>query len=364
MVTTRRAPARPTLVLPLVLVALATGAWSLASTVWYVGDGPSGRPMALELVVDPGGAASGRAFDAPPRAGQSAGLELRFRGAASGAGDLRVAADVHAPDGPNAGARLSIRADLDRAAPPGEPRPSPFGSAELAFIPAGGTEPAWTATLQAVGTRLASRIALDDATVEVVAATPFFYAQPWRGLQIGPSLDALVQSAAAGLTQRAQRPTGATSTWWDERAVHLASLGPEIVSARTSVNDYTGGAHPNLRFAFATWTWDGDAWRRVDLCGALAVLGRSCDPAALRAYVVRDLRAQDAAWAVDGEVVARTPWLLDPFTIGPSGVRLDYEPYAVGPYVQGPFAVEIPFDRLADPADPADPWPGDGASDP
>lgn len=358
MVTTRRALARPILIVSLVLVALATGAGSLASTVWYVGDGPAGRPMALELEVGPDGDASGRAFDAPPRAGQPAGLELRFRGTAGGGDDLRVAAEVHDPDGPSAGGHLSIRTDLDRAAPAGEPRPSPFGSAELAFVPAGDAEPAWTATLEAVGTRLASRIALDDATVEVVAATPFFYARPWRGLQIGPSLDALVQSAAAGLTQRTERPTGATSTWWDERTVHLAALGPEIVSTRTSVSDYTGGAHPNLRFAFATWSRDGDDWRRVDLCGALAALGRACDPAALRARVVRDLRAQDAAWAVDGEVDAATPWLLDPFTIGPSGVRLDYEPYAVGPYVQGPFTVEIPFDR------PGHPWPGEGASDP
>ena len=359
MVTPRRAPARPSplIVFASTLLALATGAPSLASTVWYVGDGPSDRPTTLELVIEPDGAASGRIFDAPPRAGQPAGLDLRFRGDASGGDDLRVVADVRDASGPT-GARLSIRADLDRAASPSEPRPSALGSATLAFVPAGGTEPAWTATLQAVGTRLTSEIALDDTTVEVVASTPFFYAQPWRGLRIGPSLDALAESAVAGLAQRAQRPTGATSTWWDERSVHLASLGPDIVSARTRVSDYTGGAHPNLRFAFATWIRDGDGWGGVDLCGALAALDRRCDPGALRAHVLRDLRAQDAAWAVDGGLDATTPWLLDPFTIGPSGVRLDYAPYAVGPYAEGRFAVEIPFDRVQELSR------GRGASDP
>ena len=359
MVTPSCAPVRLTPVVSsaLALLALATGGPALASTVWYVGDGPSGRPMTLELAVEPDGSAAGRAFDTPPREGQPTGLELRFRGAASGGDDLRVAANVHDARGPT-GARLSIRADLDRTASPGEPRPSALGSATLTFVPAGGVEPAWTATLQAVGTRLSAKIALDDTTVEVVAATPFFYAQPWRGLRIGPSLDAFAESAAAGLTQRAQRPTGATSTWWDERTVHLASLGPDIVSARTRVSDYTGGAHPDLRFAFATWIRDGDGWRGVDLCGTLAALDRRCDPGALRAHVIRALRAQDAAWAVDGELDATTPWLLDPFTIGPSGVRLDYAPYAVGPYAQGPFAVEIPFDRLHELSR------GRGASDP
>ena len=154
------------------------------------------------------------------------------------------------------------------------------------------------------------------------------------------------ESLVAGLTTRAERPASVSGTWWEERRTEIVSLSPELVSARTTIDAYTGGAHPNLRYGFVNVAWDGTAWTPVDVCGALEVLGRACDETALRARVAAELRAQQAAWALDGEVDRATPWLLDRFTVAPDGLRFDYAPYEVGPYASGPFSVEVPFAEL------------------
>ena len=322
------------------------GAW--ASSAWYVGDGPDGRPTMLELTVEEDGRAYGRVVQGPALAGEAPGLDVRFEGTAGvQANGVRVDARAQGFGLPEDGVALAIVAD-DRASRGGSAELDPRGAAFVTFLPDDG--PAWRASLTAVAIGVRSRTTLDDGSLEVSASGPFFLVAPWSELQVAPDPNDLAESVLSGLEQRADGGEGfASLVWWDERIVEVAALTPSLVSVRLDFYAYTGGAHPNTWYAFATWTWDEDdeEWRRADACTALRALGYRCDPSALRTAITVDLLGQEAAWVVEGSVDATTPWLLDPFTVTTRGLRFDYAPYDVGPYAQGPFEVRVPFETLS-----------------
>lgn len=324
---------------------LVLAASAVAASVWYAGPGPSGRPTTLEITVDEDGAARGRIYQAPAQAGETPGFDLRFDGRASRDGSrIRIDATARGNGFPASGVDLRLIADAVPQRGGGLSEPDPLGSAFVTFVP--DDAPAWQASLPAIAIGVRSHTALDDGTLEVSAFGPFFYAEPWSELQVAPDPTDLAESVRTGLEQRTADPEAASGLWWDERTVEIAALTPRLASVRLTFDAYTGGAHPNTWYAFATWLRSDDAWRQIDVCGALRALDYACNPVALRAAIVVDLLGQGAAWIADGSVDATTPWLLDPFTVTVDGLRFDYAPYDVGPYAQGPFRVTIPFSTL------------------
>lgn len=339
----RRARATALAVLASSTLALAPAA--VATSVWYAGPGPTGRPTTLEITVDEDGAARGRIFAAPTQAGETAGFDLTFDGTATRDGSrIRIDAIARGDGFPVDGVDLRLIADAVPRRGGGLAEPDPLGSALVTFLP--DAAPAWQASLPAIAIGVHSRTALDDGTLEVSAFGPFFYAEPWSELQIAPDPTDLAESVLTGLEQRSADPDSVSGLWWDERTVEIAALTPRLTSVRLTFSSFTGGAHPNTWFAFATWLRSDDSWRQIDACGALRALDYVCDPVALRAAIVVDLLAQGAAWVTEGSVDATTPWLLDPFTVTVAGLRFDYAPYDVGPYADGPFRVLIPFSSL------------------
>lgn len=352
----RTRPTLPRHLVPLLLVALTWLGTSRAETVWYLGDDPDGRTVVLELdTAAEGDTTRGRLLHGPARSGHAGGLELTFEAVIEAPAEAQAKAghrlrlDTVATDADGATVTLTLEADAAWIAPDAAPDaahpPDPFGEARIEVGSLRGAA-RWATVLSAIGTRYAVRAALDDGSFELRTSAPFFYADPWRTLPLRDDPAVTAESLLAGLTTRAERPASVVGQWWEVRRTEIAGLSPELVSARTDVHAYTGGAHPNLGYAFVNVAWDGSSWNRVDVCEALEVLGRRCDERALRARVAADLRAQRAAWTLSGEVDASTPWLLDPFTVGPAGLRFDYAPYEVGPYASGPFSVEVPFAQL------------------
>ena len=343
---TRPAPRARSAVLALLTAStLAAAGAALASSVWYAGPGPSGRPTTLELTVEDDGTAFGRVYEAPAQAGERPGLEVSFEGRATREeGRVRVDAIAVGEGLDRDGAALRVVATAVPSRRNDVAEPDPFGTALLSFFPEEG--PAWRASLPAAAIGVRSRTSLDDGSLEVSAFGPFFYAEPWSELELAPDPFDLAESVATGLEQRVDLPEAPSGLWWDERTVDVAALTPRIASVRVTFSAYTGGAHPNTWYAFATWLRDDGEWRRADVCGALRALDYRCDPAALRAAIASDLRGQGASWVVEGSVDANTPWLLDPFTVTVGGLRFDFAPYDVGPYAQGPFQVVLPFSAL------------------
>ncbi|MEX2501084.1 MAG: RsiV family protein [Trueperaceae bacterium] len=204
-----------------------------------------------------------------------------------------------------------------------------------------------------MATRLTGVTRLDDDSFEVRFVVPFFYAPPYASLDLSaPDLARAPEAWTDGLHERRARPDAATGSWRLERTADVRSLSPTVISVLTRIQAYAGGAHPNAWFKVRTWVRDDvsdDArWGRAARpCDVLAALRRPCDPDRLRRAVIVELERQDAAWVVAGEVHAGTAWLLDPFTVDPTGLTFRYAAYEVGPYAQGPFEAHVPFTALA-----------------
>jgi len=336
------APAVAALLATATLGAIGSAA---ASNIWYAGAGPNGRPTTLTFELAADGTVEGRAFEAPAARGEAVGFDVHFSGTAREVdGRLMIEAVATGGDWSEQGVPLYIHADAVASRGASPPRPDAQGHALTTFLPSEG--PSWSASLAAVAVGLETSTALDDGTLDVASTGPFFYADPWRNLSLAPDPFDLAESVATGLAQRASEPEVATANWYDRRMVFIEALTPRLVSVRIVFASYTGGAHPNTWFAFATWLRDAGGWQRAGVCDVVNALAYDCSFAALRRFIADDLLSQEAAWLVDGSVHAGTTWLLDPFTVTTAGLRFDYAPYDVGPYAQGPFTVEIPFELL------------------
>ncbi len=311
----------------------------------YAGETATGRILLLTLELDEDGLAQGTLLEEAPRRGQEPGLELAF------SGTVRRGADA---------IRLEVEAHTRRSYPYREPEPdettralaleAPLAPDGLALDPFGAAQvkvdDGIALKLLGLGTMLYSSTTLADGSLGLTRRTPFFYREPWSSLEpvtLG-RLDPGGQVLLQGLQQRRELPEHAAGLWWDRRELTVQSLGRELVSLRVLMDIFTGGAHPNTSRLTRTFAWSEDVgWRLLGPCEALAALDRGCDLEAMRRAVIEDLRRQEAAWVLSGEVDAGTPWLLDLFSITPSGFRLEFDPYAVGPYVQGQFVVDLPF---------------------
>ena len=329
----------------------------------YLGTSPRGRTLLLMFETATDGTARAVLLEAPPEHGQGPGLNLSFAGPyRAEEASVVLTAEGRRRTAASPTARMEARVPRSRG-----DSLDPFGIADVTLhgLPAhwagSGAEDPVRLRLEGIATALRSEVALADGTVRVSRRAPFFYAEPWRGLDLVSFARLEVdRSVAEGLAQRRERPRAASGAWWDERVVEVQSLSRKLVSVRVESHVYRGGAHPNTHLTARTFLRAADgAWRLASPCEALGVLGRPCDRPRVRERVIRDLERQEAAWVVDGEVNESTPWLLDRTTLTPTGLRVDFEPYAVGPYAQGVFTVHVPF-----PIDGTPPADGDDAGSP
>ena len=131
----------------------------------------------------------------------------------------------------------------------------------------------------------------------------------------------------------------------------LAAATPRVVSVKQAWLDDTGGAHPN--HGSSGLLWDPAADREVersDLFRPAADQGR-LDQRLCQAIKAEKLRHQGAV----GDVQTwRCPkWADSDFVLAPStvagkagGLIFLFDPYAIGPYVEGGYAVTIPLEAF------------------
>lgn len=66
----------------------------------------------------------------------------------------------------------------------------------------------------------------------------------------------------------------------------------------------------------------------------------------LSSAIIENLKAQEAAWVVDGQTSSFSFEDLAAFTISGQGLRFYFDPYAVGPYAQGHFEAVVPLEAV------------------
>lgn len=132
---------------------------------------------------------------------------------------------------------------------------------------------------------------------------------------------------------------------FDASDYSIEYFSPRVISVAYEVFTDTGGAHPNhfSRVFNLSIGADGSI-SRLELSN-LFKAGAEYGPE-LSKRIIADLRRQEAQWVLDGEVKELSPEELSGFVLTPRGLRFLFDPYAVGPYVQGSFIVDIPYKDL------------------
>jgi hypothetical protein len=121
--------------------------------------------------------------------------------------------------------------------------------------------------------------------------------------------------------------------------IHFSS--ETVLSLLNTRFSYTGGAHPNTNYAVMNYQIVDDAVVPLSLND---LFSPDTLPDLVK-HLIEELKRQDAAWIVD-ETVALNPELLSLFTFSPLGFNFYFPPYAVGPYAQGPFEVQVSIETL------------------
>jgi len=132
--------------------------------------------------------------------------------------------------------------------------------------------------------------------------------------------------------------------WSQEEEISFEGAAGAYLSLLSQVYNYTGGAHGNTYFETYLLETAAAGITVLDLRDLFLSNGEWLDR--LSELLLADLLGQEAQWVVDGEVAALTEADLAAFTLGPTGLRFYFAPYAMGPYVQGSFEVTLPFEAI------------------
>ncbi|HRQ10846.1 MAG: RsiV family protein [Truepera sp.] len=133
--------------------------------------------------------------------------------------------------------------------------------------------------------------------------------------------------------------------WTNDAYVDLAGAAGDYVSFLLSTTNYTGGAHPNSYYGSRLYELQPGGARLLDLGDLFSKNVDWVEP--VTDLITADLAKQGAAWIEDGSVSV-TPEDLSTFALGPTGITFVFDPYAMGPYVQGAFLVTLPYSEVAD----------------
>lgn len=182
--------------------------------------------------------------------------------------------------------------------------------------------------------------------IEVSATFPYFVGGAFQ--RVNSFIEADQQGKIADFVTFA-RESYATGGGWGmvlDESVSVTGSAAAYLSLRGVTYAFTGGAHGNTFVDSYLLEVAGDQLIRWQVAELFAPA--SDWAAALAPLVLEDLAAQGAMWVTDGSVVALTERDLRVATLSPAGLTFHFDPYEMGPYVQGPFRVTLPYSALLD----------------
>lgn len=158
--------------------------------------------------------------------------------------------------------------------------------------------------------------------------------------------NSMEEAAAEGFAEGFPEDARHMLTWsYDAGNYHFLHCSDSFVSLVLTHYEYSGGAHGNsgahtLNLALSP---EGNV-SNANLSAFLAEGDESI--AHLSTLLIADLKKQGASTVVDGGITAFTREELPAFTASRKGLTFYFDPYAVGPYAEGSFTVEIPWVAL------------------
>lgn len=168
----------------------------------------------------------------------------------------------------------------------------------------------------------------------------------------GQALNGLLQqrsqstmdSWVANGRQELEQGDGLGWAWTHHEVIDLVGFAGPYSSLLSSYYYDTGGAHPNSHMASLLLERTEGGAAQLNLSELFAADADWLKTLAARVLI--DLAAQDATWVVNGDMTTLSQDDLATFTLGPAGLTFYFDPYAVGPYVQGAFQVNVPYADL------------------
>lgn len=132
--------------------------------------------------------------------------------------------------------------------------------------------------------------------------------------------------------------------WELDIATQLFANRRNLISVLVHQFEYSGGAHPNQNFHCITVIKAGEKAFRL---GSAPIVEDVSQRKSLETLLLEKLAAKDAAWVKEGSVKTITDAQLNNFVVRESGMTWYFDPYAMGPYVQGPFQIDCNWKELA-----------------
>lgn len=165
--------------------------------------------------------------------------------------------------------------------------------------------------------------------------------------------DEFLKSAAAARAGAgtAAAPAALEPNWEADLSWEIHYDSSTLISLLAASYEFTGGAHGGAQYTSLNYrVHDGKA-SPVKLKD-LFTPGARYVPA-LNRLCLSQLREQDAAWVVNGQVKEFKEDELSTFVLRPDGLTIIFCPYLVGPWAQGTFRATIAYRDLKGLVDPS-----------
>lgn len=197
------------------------------------------------------------------------------------------------------------------------------------------------------------RLASAGPRLDAKVRYPAFGASPVQRMA-GNALEQAAKSAFDEIVKLAKEPAPPGRAYKNELdwGVELGINQRDLVSVRTIHFEYTGGAHPNTyqrTYNFATM---GGKPKRLILRDVLRKDVSPLDWA--NVVVLRGLNKAKEARDIEPFGYLDAP-LVNSFYMTGKGMVWVFEHYAVGPYSEGPYEIEVQWPALKDAIDPDGP---------
>ncbi len=159
-------------------------------------------------------------------------------------------------------------------------------------------------------------------------------------------LEHSLEEYGLALKEFADQPGGLGVTFIWERIAEItaAHVSDKYASFLDADWRFTGGAHGMTAYYSLLYRREGDKAVQIEPeslfdknSAYLDAVGRFC---------IEALKKKDATWAVNGEMKGLDK--LPVFVLTETGLRFYFPPYVAGPYYQGTFTVDMPYNELKD----------------
>lgn len=171
---------------------------------------------------------------------------------------------------------------------------------------------------------------------------------------LGARLLAMAEERAADRTAEGRQISddgeGLGWGWSHEEATDLMGAAGPYRSLVTTFYYYTGGAHPNSHTESMLVSLEGAGTDPIPL-SELFLPGTPWLEQ-VNGAVLEELGRQGADAVTSGSITGFGEEELATFSLGPAGLTFYFDPYVVGPYVQGRFLATVGYAELAPYAEP------------